>query len=113
MVTRRLLTQDANQRLRAGDLENAERGLIALIRSAPHDLNARLRAADGLLAAGAAQGAISAYAFVAREASLAGHPLKSIVTLKILARIDPAVSELLAALAQRYAAGAPTLGRAV
>ena len=48
MVTRRLLTQDANQRLRAGDLENAQRGLIALIRSAPQDLNARLRAAGDL-----------------------------------------------------------------
>lgn len=113
MVTRRVLTQDANQRLRTGDLENAERGLIALIRSAPHDLDARLRAADGLLAAGKIEGAVGAYAFVAREAALAGHPLKAIVALKILARIDPNVNELLGALAQRYAKGAPTLGRAV
>src|SRR4051812_40263007 len=101
MVTRRGLMQDANQRLRLGDFENAERGLIALIRSAPHDLNARLRAADGLLAGGAHAGAIAGYAFVAREAALAGHPLKAIVALKILSRIDPSVAELLAALAQR------------
>jgi CRP-like cAMP-binding protein len=113
MVTRRLLMQDANQRLRTGDLEGAERGFLALIRSAPHDLDARLRAADGLLAAGANEGAIAAYVFVAREAALAGHPLKAIVALKILARIDPGVNDLLGALAQRYAAGAPTLGRAV
>lgn len=105
--------QDATQRLRAGDLEGAERGLLALIRSAPHDLDARLRAADGLLAAGQNEGAIGAYAFVAREAALAGHPLKAIVALKILAHIDPGVNDLLGALAQRYAAGAPTLGRAV
>jgi CRP-like cAMP-binding protein len=33
--------------------------------------------------------------------------------LKVLARIDPSVNELLPVLAERYAAGAPTLGRAV
>jgi cAMP-dependent protein kinase regulator len=113
MVTRRVLTADANQRLRAGDLENAQRGLIALVRAAPHDLDARLRIADGLLAAGSNAGALASYAFVAREAALAGYPLKDLVALKVLARIDPSVNELLAALATRYAAGAPTLGRAV
>lgn len=105
--------QDANRRLRTGDLEGAERALIALIRSAPHDLDARLRAADGLLAARAHNDAIRVYAFVAQEAALAGYPLKAIVALKVLARIDPGVNELLAALAQRYAAGSPTLGRGV
>jgi CRP-like cAMP-binding protein len=113
MVTRRLLTNYANQRLRAGDLENAERGLIALIRSAPHDLNARLRAADGLLAAGKAAEAIAGYVFVAKEAALAGHPLKSIVACKILANIDPGAQQFLEALGQRYGAGSSMLGRAV
>ncbi|MEI8255027.1 MAG: cyclic nucleotide-binding domain-containing protein [Deltaproteobacteria bacterium] len=113
MVTRRLLNNDANQRLRGGDFENAERGLIALIRSAPHDLNARLRAADGLLAAGKAAGAIATYVFIAKEAALAGHPLKSIVALKILSSIDPGAQQFLEALGQRYGAGSAMLGRAV
>ena len=113
MVTRRLLTNDANQRLRAGDLENAQRGLIALIRSAPHDLNARLRAADGLLAAGKSTEALNAYVFVAKEAALAGHPLKSIVACKILVKVDPGAQQFLDALGQRYGAGSSMLGRAV
>lgn len=114
MVTRRLLTHDANQRLRTGDIDGALRGLIALVRSAPHDLDARLRVADALLTAGELQGAVAAYAFVAREASLSGHPLKAIVAVKILTTLDPTVQgELLAQLAQRYAAGSTALGRAV
>lgn len=113
MVTRKLLTQDANQRIRAGDNEGALRGLVALVRSAPHDLDARLRIGDALLIAGDNTQAIQVYAFVAREASLSGYPLKAIVALKILARIDPAINELLGQLAQRYAAGSPALGKAV
>ncbi len=113
MVTRKILTQDANQRIRSGDNEGALRGLVALVRSAPHDLDARLRIGDALLIAGDNTQAIQVYAFVAREASLSGHPLKAIVALKILARIDPAINELLAQLAQRYAAGSPALGKSV
>jgi CRP-like cAMP-binding protein len=113
MTTRRALLHDANRRLRSGDFEGAERGLIALIRSAPHDLDARLRAADGLLAVGANDAAIAAYVFVAREAALAGWPLKAIVALKILAHVDPSANELLVAMAQRYGAGSTLLGRAV
>jgi len=113
MVTRRLLSADANQRLRAGDLENAERGLVALVRSAAHDLNARLRAADGLIAAGKTEGALAGYVFVAKEAALAGHPLKSIVACKILVNIDPGAQQFLDALGMRYGAGSQTLGRAV
>jgi CRP-like cAMP-binding protein len=113
MLTRRLLTHDANQRLRTGDIDGALRGLIALVRSAPHDLDARLRIGDALLTAGELQGAVAAYAFVAREASLSGHPLKAIVAVKILTALDPSVQELLAQLAQRYAAGSSVLGRAV
>lgn len=113
MVTRRLLSQDANQRLRAGDIDGALRGLIALVRSAPQDLDARLRVADALLTAGELQGAVAAYAFVAREASLSGYPLKAIVAVKILTSLDPSVHELLAQLAQRYGAGSSALGRTV
>ncbi len=113
MVQRRILSRDANMRLRNGDLENAQRGLIALIRSAPHDMDARLRCADGLLAGGHAQDAVAAYAFVAKESALAGHPLKAIVALKILTAIDPAAGELLVALASRYSSESPILGRSV
>ncbi|MDP3277078.1 MAG: cyclic nucleotide-binding domain-containing protein [Deltaproteobacteria bacterium] len=113
MVTRKLLTQDANQRLRTGDLDGALRGLIALVRSAPHDLDARQRMGDALLAANAIPQSVQCYAFVAREGTLSGHPLEAIVALKVLTRIDPTVQGLLTPLAQRYAAGSPSLGKSV
>lgn len=110
-ISRRDLTRDVNARLRAGEVTEALRGLVALIRSAPHDLDARLRLADGLLAAGQVAAAAETYTFVAQEAARAGHPLKACVALKVLSALDPAVKQVFASLAERYAEGAVTPGR--
>lgn len=112
-VTRRTLTRDANQRLRQGDLDGALKGLIALVRSAPHDFDARLRIGDGLLAAGDVRGAIEVYGALVRETAHAGYPLKACVALKVLGGIDPNVNEVFRVLADRYAQGSPSLGKAV
>lgn len=111
--TRRDLARDANARLRAGDVGAALHRLVALVRSAPHDLDARLRIGDGLLAASQLRAAVEVYSFVAREASLAGHPLKACVALKVLSAIDPAVNQVFNALADRYAQGSAQMGRSV
>lgn len=110
-TTRRELTRDANARLRMGDTEVALHTLVALVRSAPHDFDARLRIADGLLAAGQLRAAIEAYSAVARETSAAAFPLKTCVALKVLGAIDPAVNELFDVLAERYGQGSPHIGR--
>ncbi len=112
-LTRSALLRDAEQRLRQRDPHGALQQLVALVRSAPHDLDARLRAADVLLASGATQQAIAGYMFVATEGTHGGFPLKAVVALKVLANLDPAVASLFAVVAQKYAAGSPSLGRGV
>jgi len=113
MPTRRQLFRDANEKLRVGEVTGALRALVALVRSAPHDFDARLRLGDGLLASGQLRAAVEVYTFVARESAHAGHPLKACVALKVLSALDPAVDQVFAALADRYAQGAPRMGRAV
>jgi hypothetical protein len=114
MLTRRLLHHECNRRLRLGDFEDATRGFIALVRSAPHDFDARLRLADALLSAGQPELALPVYVFVLRETANAGHPLKAMVVLEILEALGhPEVPMLIEAMAARYAAGAPSLGRGV
>ncbi len=112
-TTRRALARTADQALRAGDTRGALLDLVAMVRSAPHDFDARLRIADGLLAAGQTRAAIEVYSAVARETAAAGRPLKTCVALKVLGALDPGVNEVFGALAERYAQGSPSLGRAV
>ncbi len=111
--TRREVARSADRCLREGDTRGALERLVALVRSAPHDFDARLRIADGLLAAGQTRAAVEAYAAVARETSAGGRPLKTCVALKVLSALDPHVNEVFDALADRYAQGSPALGRAV
>lgn len=112
-MNRRETARIADQHLRAGETRAALQHLVALVRSAPHDFDARLRIADGLLAAGQTRAAVEAYTAVARETAAAGRPLKTCVALKVLGALDPGVNEVFAVLAGRYALGAPNLGRAV
>lgn len=111
--TRSETARAADQRLREGDTRGALQRLVALVRSAPHDFDARLRIADGLLAAGQTRAAVEAYTAVARETAAAGRPLKTCVALKVLGALDPGVNEVFNALADRYAQGSQSLGRAV
>lgn len=113
MPTRRDLCLQIDDALRASAPVDALRGLVSLVRSAPHDFESRLRIGDALAALGRPPQAAQVYAMVLSEASAAGHPLLGLVALKALETLDPAARALLPTFATRYAAGSPALGRAV
>lgn len=112
MPTRRDLATQIDDALRAAAPVDALRGLVSLVRSAPHDFDSRLRIGDALAALGRLPQAAQVFAFVLAEASAAGHPLLALVALKALEALDPAARALLPTFASRYAAGSPALGRA-
>lgn len=104
MPSRRDLSAEANRLLGLGDAPAALRLFTAMVRSAPHDLDARLRLADALARTGNAPLAVSAYTAMLLEGAGSGYPLKAVVALKQLVALDPAASQLFNALAERYAA---------
>ncbi len=110
--TRQSLLREAEQHLRSRHTRGALEALVALVRSAPHDLDARMRIADVLLAGGRLDLAVQCYAAVAVEAAKMGFPLKAAVAMKVLGNFDPDTDKLFDALAARYAAGSSALGRA-
>lgn len=104
MPSRRDLSAEANRLFHLGDAPAALRLFTAMVRSAPHDLDARLRLADALARTGEAPLAVNAYTAMLLEGANAGYPLKAVVALKQLVGLDPAASQLFGALAERYAA---------
>lgn len=106
MPKRRELHAEANRLLDAGDAIAALRHFVALSRSAPQDLDARLRIADALNAAGYAREALDAWGAVLVQSVDCGYPLLSIVALKRLAAVDSAAVRLYGAVAARYASDA-------
>lgn len=113
MPTRRELAEQVDDALLAHAPVDALRGLVSLVRSAPHDFESRLRIGDALAALGRLAQAAQVFALVLSESSAAGHPLLAIVALKALEALDPAARSLLPSFATRYAAGSAALGRAV
>ncbi|MCS6797508.1 MAG: cyclic nucleotide-binding domain-containing protein [Myxococcota bacterium] len=103
----------ATERLLGGRPDAALHAFTLLVRLQPGHLDARLRVADCLLALGHVQQAAQVYTALARHAAHAGHPLRAIVAIKILAALEPQLAGLVAGLAELYAVGAPRLGRAV
>lgn len=112
MPTRRDLTEQVEAALLSAAPVDALRGLVSLVRSAPHDFESRLRIGDALAALGRIPQAAQVFALVLAESSAAGHPLLALVALKALEALDPAARALLPPFASRYAAGSPALGRA-
>lgn len=112
MPTRRDLSEQVDDALRGRAPVDALRGLVSLLRSAPHDFESRLRIGDALAAFGRPAQAAQVFALVIAEASAAGHPLLALVALKALEALDPAARALLPSFASRYAAGSASLGRA-
>jgi CRP-like cAMP-binding protein len=85
----------------------------SLVESIPDDLEARLRLADCLLALGEVQPAAVVYTTLARHAAHAGHPMISIVAIKVLIALDAALKPLAGALAELYAADSGRIGASV
>ncbi|MDH5490870.1 MAG: cyclic nucleotide-binding domain-containing protein [Myxococcales bacterium] len=113
MRTVQELREYADRCLFAGDFERALHGYAALVRIQPHDLDARQRIGDGLLALEAVQEAAQVYTALARHAALGGYPLRALVALKILERLEPQLSQLQDAVARLYSLGSEKLGRGV
>jgi CRP-like cAMP-binding protein len=110
MPSRRALHAEANRLLHAGEGRAALRHLIALVRSSPHDLEARLRAADALHAAGQVREAVDAWSAVLVHAVGSGYPLLGVVAVRRLAAVDAAAVQLFDAIADRYASDARRAG---
>lgn len=85
----------------------------ALLALEPVSLDARLRVADSLLALGEVQRAAVVYTALARHATHAGHPLRALVSLKILTTLEPLLESLLSGLAELYSRDSARLGRGV
>lgn len=74
----------------------------AMVELQPGNLDARLRVADTLLALGEVQAAAVVYTGLARNAALAGYPLRALVALKVLAALEPKLGVLQQEIARLY-----------
>lgn len=83
----------------------------AIVQLQPGNLDARLRVGDALLALGEVQAAATVYTALARNAALAGYPLRALVALRILSNVEPKLSALLDEVARLYAAGSERIGK--
>lgn len=113
MQTVQELREHADQRLFDGKYHEALHAYALLVQLQPNDLDARLRLADTLLAMGEVPGAAVVYTKLAQHAANAGHPLRALVSLKILEALEPELGKLLESFAALYAKGSERLGRAV
>lgn len=104
----------ADAALLAGDAVSALRAFVAVVRAVPSDFDARLRTADCLRALGELDEAKQVYLAIAENAAKAGHPLKALVALKVLASFDDAAATpRLTSLDDLYGKGSGRLGRGV
>jgi len=105
---------DSSAKARAkGQIDRALAGFAAVLAQQPGNLAARLRVSDCLLATGHAQEAALGYTALARHAAHAGHPLYTLVSIKVLTSLDPSLSKLVGALGGLYARGSERLGQGV
>jgi CRP-like cAMP-binding protein len=79
----------------------------------PEQLDARLRVADALMAMGELQRAAVVYTALARNAALAGYPLRALVALNVLAALEPRLGVLQQEIARLYARDSARVGRSV
>lgn len=85
-----------------GRYEEALRGYVAVIQTAPRFLRARYRVADALLNLGDRQRAKDVYKGLAWHYIKAGHPLLGLVVCKMVLALDPNYKDLLHILAELY-----------
>lgn len=107
------LRAHADALLLAGNHPGALLAYTAIVQLQPVNLDARLRVADSLLAAGDVQRAAVVYTALARYASNAGYPLRAFVALKILSMLEPQLAALLGPIAELYGSESKRLGRGV
>lgn len=103
MPTTAELKQRADRALYDEQYLSALQLYSAMVELQPGNLDARLRVADSLLALGEVQRAAVVYTALARNAALAGYPLRALVALKVLATLEPKLGVLLQEIAKLYA----------
>ncbi|MBN1656199.1 MAG: cyclic nucleotide-binding domain-containing protein [Deltaproteobacteria bacterium] len=103
----------ADQSFFQGSFAEALHLFCTLVELQPLNLDARLRAADSLLALGEVQRAAVVYVALIKHAINSGYPLHALIALKIVSKLEPQFIVLKREFAERFAAGSPRLGRAV
>ena len=83
----------------------------AMVEQQPGNLDARLRVGDALLALGEVQAAAVVYTALARNAALAGYPLRALVALRLLSKLEPKLAVLLQEVAKLYARESQRIGQ--
>lgn len=111
MTTIATLKSRADQALFAERFVEALQLYTAMVELQPGNLDARLRVADALLASGEVQPAAVVYTALARNAALAGYPLRALTALSILSTLEPKLSVLMSEIARLYAAESQRVGR--
>ena len=97
------LKQRADRALFDERFEQALQLYTTIVEQQPGNLDARLRVGDALLALGEVQAAAVVYTALARNAALAGYPLRALVALRVLSKLEPKLSVLLTEIAKLYA----------
>ncbi|MCC7538122.1 MAG: cyclic nucleotide-binding domain-containing protein [Deltaproteobacteria bacterium] len=110
MAKLRDVREIADQHLFAQRYREALAAYGVLVQLSPIDLDARLRVADSLLSLGEVQHSAVVYTALARYSVNAGHPLRALVAIKILATLEPQLAALIGPLAELYAEGSARLG---
>jgi CRP-like cAMP-binding protein len=105
------LKERADHALFEEDYKEALRLYTAMVQLQPGNLDARLRVGDALLALGEVQGAAVVYTALARNAALAGYPLRALTALRILSTLEPKLSVLLEEVARLYGSESPRIGK--
>ncbi len=107
------IKRTADERLHAGHFEDALRAYLQIVEAQPLNLDARLRAADALLALGEVQRAAVVYTRLAQYATHAGYPLRALVALKILGTLEPGLAWLLRSVGELYGRSSSRVGAGV
>lgn len=113
MQTIAKLKERADEALFEEQFEEALRGYTAIVQLQPGNLDARLRVGDALLAMGEVQRAAVVYTALARNAALAGYPLRALTALRVLSTLEPKLSVLLTEVARLYACESERIGKGI
>lgn len=105
------LKQGADRALFDERFDQALQLYTAMVEQQPGNLDARLRVGDSLLALGEVQAAAVVYTALARNAALAGYPLRALVALRVLSTLEPKLSVLLQEVAKLYARESTRVGQ--
>ena len=107
------LKTEAQRRLAAGRFVEALKVYRLVLEGAPLDFDLRLEIADAFLMRKMTSQARTIYQAAAQHDTRSGNPLRALVAIKQLPSLGVDVGPLVAAVAEKYCVGSPSLGRSV